>query len=560
MAEQAIQTTGTAPRAERAPAETKLPMGNGGNGTSAPQAPPPPTGETEEKKEPMNPAKKGLIAIIVAVALIAAIIWGLGYYHYSQTHVGTDDAYVTGDLVNVSPIVSGSLVKLTKQEGDIVKKGELIARLDDSGPLANLQQAKQALISAQSQIPQAQAGLNYQIASTNANIQHAEAAIQAQNARVLGARAQQDLTSRTLSSQINQAQTQVTAAQAQAAQVSSQLAGAQANLSAMQQGVTTARHAADVAAAGTESAQANLDKTRADDARYAALLKQDAVTQQQYDVVHAAFLTAQAQLRGARQQVQQAKSQVAQQQAAARQAAAAVNSARQAAAAARDQVKVASAGVNLAQANAPANSVQQTNVENSANLATQATADLATAKAGNEQVNMKREAINTLKAQVAQAQAAYDAAKVLENDTYIYAPSDGKVVKKAANEGSALSPGQTILTMTKGGDVWVNANFKETQLRDVLPGQPVEVAVDAFPGKVFHGKVQSINEATGASTALLPPDNATGNFTKVVQRITAKIVLVPAANGDDKNAATAEDIANLRQGMSVNAAIDTSKN
>jgi membrane fusion protein (multidrug efflux system) len=131
------------------------------------------------------------------------------------------------------------------------------------------------------------------------------------------------------------------------------------------------------------------------------------------------------------------------------------------------------------------------------------------------------------------------------------------VVRKGVNVGDALTPGQTIVTMTQGTYAWITANFKETQLEGVQAGEPVEIDVDAFPGKTFHGSVQSINEASGNTTSLLPADNATGNFTKVVQRIPVKIVLVAPrhpASGD----ATQQDIEDLRQGMSCEPTIDIS--
>jgi Cation efflux system protein CusB domain 1 len=120
-------------------------------------------------------------------------------------------------------------------------------------------------------------------------------------------------------------------------------------------------------------------------------------------------------------------------------------------------------------------------------------------------------------------------------------------------------PGQTILTLTEGDYVWVTANYKETQLRNTHPGQPAEVEVDAVPGKAFLGWVRSINEATGAATSLLPPENATGNFVKVVQRIPVRIELDPAGDDEDRKYARLSDIRTLRQGMSVSATIDTSR-
>jgi membrane fusion protein (multidrug efflux system) len=122
------------------------------------------------------------------------------------------------------------------------------------------------------------------------------------------------------------------------------------------------------------------------------------------------------------------------------------------------------------------------------------------------------------------------------------------VVKHNANVGTAINPGQTIVTITHGTDVWVMANFKETQLAHVREGQTVEMEVDAYPGKTFKGKVLDIMEATGSATTLLPPDNSTGNFTKVVQRVPVKISIEQPTDGP-----------RLRQGMSVDATIATSK-
>ena len=114
-------------------------------------------------------------------------------------------------------------------------------------------------------------------------------------------------------------------------------------------------------------------------------------------------------------------------------------------------------------------------------------------------------------------------------------PTDGTVVKKAVNVGASLSPGQTIVTITQGDYVYVTANFKETQLRDVKPGRAGRGGSGLrSPAASSRAMSQSINEATGATQALLPPDNATGNFTKVVQRIPVRIELDAAKDNEDK--------------------------
>ncbi len=240
------------------------------------------------------------------------------------------------------------------------------------------------------------------------------------------------------------------------------------------------------------------------------------------------------------------------------QALAQLHAAQRAADAFHQNVDVARAGLGIARANVTQVGIQQNNVLNNLGQNTSAQADLATAQAGRTQIALRQDQIRTFGAQADQAKAALDNALVQEADTYIKAPTAGTVVKKAVNIGASLAPGQSIVTITQGDYVYVTANFKETQFSDVRPGQPAEVEVDAFPKRIFKGRVQSVNEATGATQALLPPDNATGNFTKVVQRIPVRIELVAAGDNEDKKYARASEIHALRQGMSVNATIDVS--
>lgn len=114
-------------------------------------------------------------------------------------------------------------------------------------------------------------------------------------------------------------------------------------------------------------------------------------------------------------------------------------------------------------------------------------------------------------------------AKLQLSYTKIKAPSDGLISKKNVSKGQLIRPGQPLMAVTDVHDVWVVANFKETELSDIKIGQKVEIFIDAYPDKTFHGRVESIAGATGAKYALLPPENATGNFVKVVQRIPVKI-------------------------------------
>ncbi|MFO0746441.1 MAG: HlyD family secretion protein [Myxococcota bacterium] len=164
--------------------------------------------------------------------------------------------------------------------------------------------------------------------------------------------------------------------------------------------------------------------------------------------------------------------------------------------------------------------------------------------------------VDTLKAQaasrVAAAKAQVDVAKAaravaqLDLDyTTIRAPQAGVLSKKSVSEGQMVSPGQPIAQLVTES-MWVTANFKETQLADVRPGQKVKVEVDAFPGVELTGEVESLSGATGARFSLLPPDNASGNYTKVVQRVPVRVRLGKLPDGVP-----------LRPGMSVGVVVDT---
>jgi len=125
---------------------------------------------------------------------------------------------------------------------------------------------------------------------------------------------------------------------------------------------------------------------------------------------------------------------------------------------------------------------------------------------------------------VKQGEAVLDSARLNFGYTKIYAPTDGYVTKKSVEVGNQIQPGQPLMAVVPLNDIYVTANYKETQLEKVRPGQKVDITVDTYPGKVFKGKVDSIMAGTGSVFSLFPPENATGNYVKVVQRIPVKIV------------------------------------
>ena len=169
----------------------------------------------------------------------------------------------------------------------------------------------------------------------------------------------------------------------------------------------------------------------------------------------------------------------------------------------------------------------------------------AAAEAAEAQLDAAERAVQAAQAQVGQKRAELEYANLQLSYTNVTAPADGVVSRKNVEVGQYVQTGQPLLAIVSDGDVWVVANYKETQLKKLRVGQPVDVEVDAYPKTVFHGRVESFAAATGAKFALLPPDNATGNFTKVVQRVPVKIVLTDPPRADKP----------LRAGMSVTAIV-----
>lgn len=188
---------------------------------------------------------------------------------------------------------------------------------------------------------------------------------------------------------------------------------------------------------------------------------------------------------------------------------------------------------------------------------------LAQVKAAREQLRQAEAAVESQKAVVRQMESAavsqksavsqkaarLDEAELSYGYTKIYAPAGGYVTKKSVEKGNQIQAGQPLMAIATLNDIWVTANYKETQLKKVRPGQRVNIRVDTYPGKKFHGNVDSIMAGTGSVFSLFPPENATGNFVKVVQRIPVKIVLDKNADPDHV----------LRIGMSVEPTVIVEK-
>ena len=286
-------------------------------------------------------------------------------------------------------------------------------------------------------------------------------------------------------------------AAAQAAQVNvpitsvntgSQTTSAQADVDNARAGISVARQQLDAARAQVQQAEANNVKAQSDLVRYKQLVDKQEISQQQYDQAVAA----------------------------ARSSAAGVEAARASSSAAEQQVTQAQTRLAQAQAN------------------------LRAAGTAPQQMSAIRSRAQAAQAAAERKKADLDQAELNLQYTSIVAPVNGIVSSRTVEVGQNVQAGQELMKIVPLDDIWVTANFKETQLKLMRPGQPVTISVDAY-GKEYKGHVQSIAGASGARFSLLPPENATGNYVKVVQRIPVKITLDPGE--------TKEHI--LRPGMSA---------
>jgi membrane fusion protein (multidrug efflux system) len=216
-------------------------------------------------------------------------------------------------------------------------------------------------------------------------------------------------------------------------------------------------------------------------------------------------------------------------------AVAAADAARASADAAKAEVTAAQSGIPVAQQRAAA----------ARGGAAQARAGLATAKTAPQQLQVTQARASAADARVKQAEAALKQAELNLAYTTIKAPGAGIVSRKAVEPGQVIQAGQPLMALVDLDHIWITANFKETQLKLMKPGQKATVEVDALGGREFEAHVDSIAAATGAKFSLLPPENATGNYVKVVQRIPVKLYLEPGQDPERR----------LRPGMSVTPTI-----
>ena len=474
--------------------------------------------------------------------------FGYRTWSFNQTHASTDDAQVAADSVDVSPQVSGTVEKVFISDNQLVKQGDMLVQLDErslrstlAGAQANLDaaiaQAQGAGVTVDltqqtgtAQISQAQ-GL---VSQAQSGISSAQSDVMKARAGIAGARAGQG----TAQAGISAAESAVSTADAALQRSRAALKGAQAVVESAQAQV----RAADAVVA---TAKANADFATKDAARYQSLVGQGAVSRQEADAKQAAADSASANLEAAKQQAEVARATLAQHQADV--------------ASAQDSVTAAIAGVRQAKANVAVSRSQRAAsdanyrsaiaqqqasadaVRTAQAKAAQAEGELAQAQTSGTSVDVSKTAKLQATARDEQARAAVEEAKIQLSYARIYAPKSGRVNKKNVDAGQLLQAGTPLLTIVDESNTWVVANFKEIQMSGIAPGKKVDIEIDAVSHHTFHGVVNSIQAGTGAALTLLPPDNATGNFTKVVQRVPVKIVFDPGQ----------PDMDQVRMGMSA---------
>jgi len=405
-------------------------------------------------------SKRRILFAVIGIVLLLGAVVGLRYWLHSRLYESTDDAFIEGHATQISPKVSGYVQKIYIDDNQLVKAGDLLVEIDPRDYEARLAQAHAALNAAIARSNAAKAGLALTRVTATAGVEQASSGVEAARSGVA------------------QARSAASAAEGRVKQSSAAIGAAEANVAQAQ---------AQVAAAEAEAVRA-----RADAVRNQSLVDEGVVSRQESERATAAAATADAQLEAAGRRVAAAEAQVGE--------------ARAAQGAAADQYRQSVSQIAGTQAQVG-----------------QASGKLNEANSAPQQVAVRQSEVETTGAEIEQAEATLRQAELDLSYTKIYAPEDGRITRKSVELGALLQPGQALFVLVPA-EMWVLANFKETQLNRMRPGQPVEIRLDTYPDKIFSGHVDSFQTGTGSRFSLLPPENATGNYVKVVQRLPVKIV------------------------------------
>jgi membrane fusion protein (multidrug efflux system) len=405
-------------------------------------------------------SRRRVLALAAVGLAVVGLAVGISCYLYAISHESTDDAFIDGHIIAVSPRVSGHVARVYVTDNQQVAAGDLLVELDPRDFQARLDAARAALDAAEAARRSHDIDVRLTSITSAAGLNEAEQAVAAAEAMVKNARAL------------------AAAAKGQQGEAKAQVAFAKAAL--------------DQARAEAHAVEAKYQESALDLKRYQEMARSKSISPQQLDHAVTDERMAAADLNAARSKVATQQSLLN-----------------------RAEAALTAADENVHQAEAQA-AARQAQLE-------QAKARLTSAQSAPVQVAQSNSRAEASKADAEKARAEVAQAELNLSYTKIYAPAAGHVTRKNVEPGVFVQVGQSLMAIVPP-KVWVTANFKETQLTHMRPGQPVTVSVDTYPNQTFHGRVDSIQRGTGARFSLLPPENATGNFVKVVQRIPVKIV------------------------------------
>lgn len=438
---------------------------------------------SNEDSGPDKPPKRKYAGwVLMLMVIVAGAAYGLHLYHVSQTRETTDNAQIDANITSVSARVSGQAQEVLVDDNDQVEKGQLLFRLDQSDYQARVEQLKSALEVARRKVKQAELSVQMSRRDSEALLQQSGSAVEVSRQGV------------------STAQQAVEVARAEARKSSTGIQQAEAGV---------AQATAELAKARAESRRLHDDVDR-----YALLFSKGEVSQQRFEAIKTSAAQADSQVEAARQAVRAHESLVR---------------------SARSAREVALQSVDKAQAYS---------AEMEARVG-EAHGRYQQAEATQVKVAVAEADVKVAEAEVKRVQAELKEAELKLSYTKVYAPSSGRVTHKNLEPGQQVEVGRPVLALVDDSDVWVVANFKETQMERIKVGQRASLAVDTYSGADLDGTVESIQAGTGAVFSLLPPENASGNFVKVVQRIPVKITLSKEEQQKYR----------LRPGMSVEATV-----
>lgn len=405
-----------------------------------------------------------MLKTAMVLLAVAGCVIGIHCYLHARSYESTDDAYITGHIIPISPRVAAHVARVHVDDNEWVKAGDLLVELAPEDFTARLEAAQATLTAAQASFQSSR--IDVELTTVTATSVSDEAGSNVETARAL-------------------LETALALAGASASQRDQARAQKESAAAALDQAET------EVAAAKAQQQRDALDLSRNRE-----LAGSGAVSQQELDHALASERMSSASLASAEKKVQTQ----------------------------RAMVRQAEAGLKAAEEN-----MRQAGAQVAAHKAQlgESQARLKAARTAPQQVAKSQSQTKVTQAEIDKARAEAEQARLNLSYTRIYAPTDGYVTAKAVEPGAYVQVGQSLLAIVPH-DLWVLANFKETQLTRMRPGQPVTITVDAYPGVAFPGHVDSVQHGTGAAFSLLPPENATGNFVKVVQRVPVKIAFDPS--------------------------------